>query len=167
MAIGPSRSQGASVTVQGAHGETVFSASAYDVPRFLTIKLDRASSTLRLEFGYPDKEEAAVRPVEKGVEVLDRINSGKLLGLIFRDISSTPGQMVVGLQRALDSQLAGATRMNQKLNYRTIKSVFEERGVQGATRTSAGRRLALRCSIRVSLRVLRPRPAFKKRTFVE
>ena len=118
--------QGTRMVVHGIQGDTTVSASAYDVPRFMEVKLDHATRVLRIEFGYPDREDSTPHEVQKGFSVLVGVNSGKLLGFVVKEFQK-PGEVTVGLIRVVDQQLQRATRENQRLNYQTIRDVVQNK----------------------------------------
>lgn len=120
--------EGASTTVTGKHGETVVtSASPYDIPRFLELQVDRTAHRLIITFGYPDSEEATRQPADNDLVVLLGVNSGKLLGFEVENFTEKPGGVVVHLVRAIDNRMVKPARINQRLNFETVKGVVQNR----------------------------------------
>jgi hypothetical protein len=119
--------EGARVIVHGRHGEMVVSSSAYDVPRYVDVKVSDSENRLWITFGYIDSEEAERRDLDPNFTVLVGVNSGKLLGLEARNLSRSTGEVVISLVKAVDQQLEHATRDNQKLNYGMIRNVVKDR----------------------------------------
>jgi len=116
---------GARLIVQGKHGEMVISSSAYDVPKFMDVQVNRVTHTLRLDFGYLDQEASRPQRLDEDFTVYIGVNSGKLLAMEARNLSKNSGEIVVGLTNSVERQLEHATRDNQKINYAMIKDVVQ------------------------------------------
>lgn len=110
-----------------ARGEipVILSLSAYDVPNSFTVTA--VGDSIRIDFGYIDREEAEQRSVDDRLIVLLGKNSGKVLGFIVKPDAQHPQEITVRIVHGVDEQMSRATRPNQRMNYALIKRVVQRR----------------------------------------
>lgn len=111
-----------------AHGTVpvILSLSAYDIPNSLSV--EPQGGQLRITFNYVDNEEAVARPADHDLTVLTGKNSGKVLGFVVKPDARKPREITVRIVQGVDDQLRrAALRPNQRLNYRLIRRVVENK----------------------------------------
>jgi hypothetical protein len=111
-----------------AHGNVpvVLSLSAYDIPKSLSV--EPQGGELRITFNYVDHEEAIARRADHDLTVLVGKNSGKVLGFVVKPDARQPREITVRIVQGVDEQLRRvALRPNQRLNYRLIRRVVENK----------------------------------------
>jgi hypothetical protein len=110
-----------------ASGEipVILSLSAYDVPNSFTVTV--VGDSLRIDFGYIDREAAEHRSVDDRLTVLLGKNSGKVLGFIVKPDAQRPREITVRIAHGVDEQMSRATRSNQRMNYALIKRIVQRR----------------------------------------
>jgi hypothetical protein len=111
-----------------AHGTVpvILSLSAYDIPNSLSV--EPQGGQLRITFNYVDQEEAIARSADHDLTVLVGKNSGKVLGFVVRPDARKAREITVRIVQGVDEQLRrAALRPNQRLNYRLIRRVVENK----------------------------------------
>ena len=127
IVLDPNQLQSTSTTsVTSSSGVPVrLSLSTLDVPRSLTITKEQGDF-LRITFKYVDDEQATEHRVDESLTTFVGKNSGKVLGILLALSFANVQQVLQRLRKELDRELEGATKDNQRLNYKLIKNLLTE-----------------------------------------
>ena len=99
--------------------------SDYDIPREVAAS-ELPDGILQLRFLYPDQEESVIKKIDDVLSILMGKHSGKIIGLKVRVQQYKIGKIGLVIEK-IGEQIASLSKVNQRLNYKLIQDVLEEK----------------------------------------
>jgi hypothetical protein len=103
------------------------SASAFDVPRSIMVERDVVRHLLKIVFQYIDQEPSVESTVGPDLVVRLGQNSKKVLAFEMKGTPERARDITFRVVDGVEAQLKNATKDNQRLNYRMIRSVIQNK----------------------------------------